>query len=317
MGLITSLTGRAGVGLLTTHNLKPFHDIETVTVESVVEKYSLPHIGHDIALMPTLRSLHNVMDAKRMSLCLFIGVCTSGVVTLTVNDRKRAATNDNVMVITDESVINGLRYSDDFDGMGVLISYSLLQDILCDVHNMSDLFLLTHNYPVFSLTQEETNELKVYFDAIARRVQKENHPHRLEVARLMLLTLIYDLSPAIDRTIKALAMDERQSRAERLFVEFIQRVRSNFREHRQVYWYAEQMGITPKYLSEVISSTSRRSPNQWIDKFVTSEIRNQLKHTNKSIREIAKEMNFSSQSFFGKYFKDNVGVSPSEYRHDS
>ncbi len=75
------------------------------------------------------------------------------------------------------------------------------------------------------------------------------------------------------------------------------------------------MGITPKYLSEVISTVSRRTPNEWIDKFVTTEIRNQLRHTNKKMSEIASDMNFPSQSFFGKYFKENVGVTPSDYRN--
>ena len=140
-------------------------DIEAVTIEGIAQKYGLPHIGDDIVLMPTLHSLQKIIDAKRMSLCLFIGVCTSGVVTLTVNDHKRAATSDNVMIITDESVIDKLLFSDDFDGMGVFISYKFLQDILCDVHNMSDLFLLTHNYPVFDLLHDETCELLNYFQS--------------------------------------------------------------------------------------------------------------------------------------------------------
>ena len=96
-------------------------DIETITIEGIAQKYGLPNIGNDIVLMPTLHSLQKIIEAKRMSLCLFIGVCTSGVVTLTVNDRKRAATADNVMIITDESVIDNLLFSDDFDGMGVFV----------------------------------------------------------------------------------------------------------------------------------------------------------------------------------------------------
>jgi AraC-like DNA-binding protein len=33
-----------------------------------------------------------------------------------------------------------------------------------------------------------------------------------------------------------------------------------------------------------------------------------------SIQEISTKLNFSSQSFFGKYFKQRVGVSPSRYK---
>ena len=61
---------------------------------------------------------------------------------------------------------------------------------------------------------------------------------------------------------------------------------------------------------------SHRSPNEWIDKYVTLELRVLLQNTSKSIKEIAKELNFPNQSFLGKYFKEHVGISPSRYRKD-
>ncbi len=74
------------------------------------------------------------------------------------------------------------------------------------------------------------------------------------------------------------------------------------------------MCITPKYLSETVKQISKRTPNEWIDKYVTLEVRVQLKNTAKSIKEIAEDMHFPNQSFLGKYFKEHSGMSPSEYR---
>ena len=79
-------------------------------------------------------------------------------------------------------------------------------------------------------------------------------------------------------------------------------------------WYAKQLNITPKYLSEAVKAISHRTPNEWIDYYTIHELRIMLKSTAKSIKEIAVELNFPNQSFMGKYFKDHVGVSPSEYR---
>ena len=59
---------------------------------------------------------------------------------------------------------------------------------------------------------------------------------------------------------------------------------------------------------------SKRTPNEWIDSYVTLEMRTMLKNSSKSIKEIAKELNFPNQSFMGKYFKEHVGMSPSEFR---
>ena len=63
-----------------------------------------------------------------------------------------------------------------------------------------------------------------------------------------------------------------------------------------------------------MKQVSRRTPNEWIDHYVTSEIRVMLKSTTMSIKEIAQTMHFPNQSFLGKYFKEHVGMSPSKYR---
>lgn len=64
----------------------------------------------------------------------------------------------------------------------------------------------------------------------------------------------------------------------------------------------------------MVKVASRRTPNDWIDDYVTLELRVLLRNTNKNIKEITEEMNFPNQSFLGKYFKEHVGISPSAYR---
>ena len=108
--------------------------------------------------------------------------------------------------------------------------------------------------------------------------------------------------------------NRKQTRAEAIFANFIHLLEQNFRTQRRVSWYAEQLCITPKYLSEIVKKISLRTPNDWIDSYVILEARVLLKNTTKSIKEITDELNFPNQSFLGKYFKEHVGVSPSEYR---
>lgn len=294
-------------------NLKK--NFKPITIEGTLQNGNFLHEGNDVLLIESVNSFNIFADARRMSLCLFVGVCTSGIITMNVNEKRRSATHNQVLLITDESVISDIRYSDDFDGFGFLISYQFLQDVLKDVRNMSDLFLLTHNHPVFNLVEKEVVSARNYFRTIKDHIKESSSRYRLEIIRLTILTMIYDMAGAFDRAIDQPGKNEKQSRSEQIFVEFVQRVENNYREHRQVQWYAGEMGLTPKYLCEVISSVSRRSPNEWIDKFVTSEMRNLLRHTNMKMNEIAKVMNFPTQSFFGKYFKENVGVSPSDYRN--
>ena len=71
---------------------------------------------------------------------------------------------------------------------------------------------------------------------------------------------------------------------------------------------------TPKHLSEVIKRVSQKSANSLIDGYVCLEARALLKSTDMTIQQISDELNFPSQSYFGKYFKRLTGISPKEYR---
>ena len=64
----------------------------------------------------------------------------------------------------------------------------------------------------------------------------------------------------------------------------------------------------------LLKQISHHTPNEWIDNYVSLEIRVLLKNSTKSIKEIAQELHFPNQSFLGKYFKEQVGISPSAYR---
>jgi YesN/AraC family two-component response regulator len=124
--------------------------------------------------------------------------------------------------------------------------------------------------------------------------------------------MFYDMSGVIYRVEQQ--GNKTQSRADAFFSEFIQLLEKNFRKERRVSWYASQLSITPKYLSEVVKNASKRTPTEWIDDYVILEMRVLLKNSTKNIKELAEELNFPNQSFMGKYFKERVGVSPSTFR---
>ena len=49
---------------------------------------------------------------------------------------------------------------------------------------------------------------------------------------------------------------------------------------------------------------------------VIMDAKAQLKSTEASVQSIAYSLNFTNMSFFGKYFKRHVGISPQEYRNN-
>ena len=79
-------------------------------------------------------------------------------------------------------------------------------------------------------------------------------------------------------------------------------------------FYARQLCITPKYLTTLIKRISGLSVSEWIDNYVIIEAKTLLKYSTMSIQEIAYYLNFPNQSFFGKYFKNHTGMTPTAYR---
>ncbi len=250
-------------------------------------------------------------EPRRMK-CILLALCRHGKVQYSVDTEERMVAANDVIIISEGQVIDNYMLSSDLSGIAILISQNFFSEIVKDIHGISSLFLFSRSHPVFGLRQKEISTLMTYFDLIWNKMNDDEHHFRKDVVRSLIATMIYDLSQVIYRIQQQ--RSERQSRAESIFTEFIRLVEQNFRHERRVSRYATLMCITPKYLSETVKLVSRRTPNEWIDNYVALEIRVMLKNTTKSIKEIAEEMNFPNQSFLGRFFKEHVGMSPSEYR---
>jgi YesN/AraC family two-component response regulator len=104
------------------------------------------------------------------------------------------------------------------------------------------------------------------------------------------------------------------SRKENLVMSFTSLVQQQYRKQRNVQQYAEQLHITPKYLTETVKEISGKTAGEIIDYLVILEAKRLLSDSTLSVLQVAEELNFSDQSFFGKFFKRHVGYSPKEYR---
>ena len=96
--------------------------------------------------------------------------------------------------------------------------------------------------------------------------------------------------------------------------EFIRLVTEHHMTEHYLAFYAEKLGITPKYLSKLVRDVTGRSAPDWIDSFLVLEAKNMLKYSDLAIKEIVFKLNFPDQSSFYKFFKLHTGMIPSEYR---
>jgi AraC-like DNA-binding protein len=104
------------------------------------------------------------------------------------------------------------------------------------------------------------------------------------------------------------------SSQESLYVKFNDLVQNQFKEERMIKNYASQLNVTAQYLSEVVKDHSGQQASKIVKDLVISEARFLLGNPELNISQIADILNFRDVSIFGKYFKNETGQSPKQYR---
>jgi AraC-like DNA-binding protein len=99
-----------------------------------------------------------------------------------------------------------------------------------------------------------------------------------------------------------------------LYERFMQLVQEHCMKEREVQFYASRLHITAKYLNYICKQNTGITASEWIQRYARERIILLLQNKNLNISEIADEMNFSSRSFFTRYVRKLLGVSPKEYR---
>ena len=129
----------------------------------------------------------------------------------------------------------------------------------------------------------------------------------------MVYTLFYDLFALINTETQEIN-GRSKSRKDVIFEKYMREVLKHYKTERSVAFYADKLCLTAKHLSSVVKEMSGKTASEWIERFVILEARALLKSSDMSIQQIAEQLNFANQSFFGKYFKHHMGISPKEYR---
>ncbi len=269
------------------------------------------YIDNDLILFEDITQVPLPTSPSRMK-SLFLALCTSGHAQYTVDTKMHEVSAGDVIIISEEQVVADYMLSQDCKGIALIMSYDFFQNIVSGIHELSALFLFARTHPVFHLDDNQTKALENDIEHIKEKIVDTGHRFRRELVMTMLKALVIDMSNIIYRFQQV--GEAGQTRAEVIFRDFIQTVEKNYRTERRVGWYAQQLCITSKYLSETVRTVSRRTPSDWIDSYVTRELRVMLRNSTMSIKQIADELNFANQSFLGKYFKEHVGMSPSKFR---
>lgn len=103
-------------------------------------------------------------------------------------------------------------------------------------------------------------------------------------------------------------------RTRELFSDFMEALERDYRQYRDVAYYAHRLSVTPKYLNIIVQRVTGHTAKAIIDQYVVMQLKLSLRSTNFSVKQLAWDYQFSDTSFFCRYFKQHTGLTPQQYR---
>lgn len=198
--------------------------------------------------------------------------------------------------------------SDDFECMTIAISDNFFNNLGL-AYDFKTLLRMQDN-PILDMTDKQFAAAMTYYGMVSGVLDSSN-PYKREIIKHITCAFFYGLGYYF----YGKSENRNMSNDEALMHEFTKTVQQNFRRERHVAFYADALHLSAGYLSSVVKKVSGRTATQWIEGYTILEAKALLKSGGLTVQQVSMELNFPSQSFFGKYFKRHTGMSPKEYKN--
>ena len=240
--------------------------------------------------------------------------CIKGRIQGDINGKTCLAQAGDVVICLPNSYLSNYMMTPDFDSKIIGFSYNAIQHNIPITRDALDLMSFVAKNPVIHLDLERQALISKYYTIIYHKIK---HPHgyfHKEIMHSLFQCAVFELCAIIAPHVQYSEGGGNMKQADLLFRKFIELLTQNDGKTCSVKKYAETLCITPKYLSFISKTVSGRTALEWIHEYTVKAIERYLKHSNLSIKEIADRLEFPNLSFFGKFTKNHLGVSPTEYR---
>lgn len=268
-----------------------------------------------IAVFSDLTDLISARAIYRLTTTL-LAVCVEGAVSAHIDLDVRRMSAGTIMVLRPGHRVADITKSEDFCGFFILLDEMQYANMVPMYKGyMASCFIYFRDDSIVGVDRAEMDNLRMLHTMLERKMSRLELPYVRMMFQSLCEALFYE---TVSIYIGAMQRGGGQvsSRRSDLLNRFAELVGEHYARERSVGWYADQLHLSAKHLSASIKETSGFTAGQWIDRKVVREAQILLSHTGKTIGEIADELHFANQSFFGKYFKNLTGKTPREYRRD-
>jgi len=255
---------------------------------------------------------HILANKSLYSLCLI----KKGETSFIINDERVQVGQHHLLLTHPSSKVNGASVTKSWDCEVYLIFFSI--DFTFKLELQKDFFdftkksLALNSNHIFSLsTPDAANLSNLFKQFIHYDKQGGDYIFKPQIIKSLTEVLFCEIARLASQNIKNIPVVP--SRKREILANFYLLLKQSFRREHMVQFYASELGITPKHLSVITKELTGKPAIELIQNVLVEEAKCLLRQ-GLSIGEIAKQLHFSDQSFFGKFFKRNVGISPKEFR---
>lgn len=206
-------------------------------------------------------------------------------------------------------VIESLEASDGFKGFGMATTEAFTDSLNLPVSFQERLSYKSNHF--YALNQEGLNAFTNCYGMVESIMNQDGHPYKEEIIRHLFSAYYYGLGYYVHNVDQQKSVMTGQ---QEVCEKFISLASEHFKKHRDISFYADKLCMTNKYLSALLKQETGMTALEWIERFVVLYAKGCLSSTTMTIQEISDELDFPSQSVFGKYFKRVEGLSPKAYR---
>lgn len=240
-----------------------------------------------------------------------LGVCIKGNGTIKMNHREYEIKPGTILSVFPDKISTMVKVSDDFLLELMFFSGDYISSFSLPVDK--DVILSMNENPCIEVDDETMHNILELHSVIIKQ-HNEKLKYKDKIIKSLLLALMLKVASYYTPE-SGIIVHKESTREEELTKKFFDLLINNFRTEKNLSFYADKLCLTPNYLSSVIKKSTGSSIQEWIKNVIIMEAKNKLKTTDMTVLQISEELNFANPSFFGRFFKQYVGVTPFKYRN--
>ena len=239
-------------------------------------------------------------------------VCNEGDAMFLFNSKPVTIQKNDAAVINHPELVTHINASEDLKIRFIAAPFKFLYNLLPANHYGIVGHISLFENPVIPLNEEDARRFNNDLEQLRLRSADTNHLFYDELIGSLALTMIYDLFDFHAKLHGETSPTERTTNVVKRLLALLENGRA--KRYREVSYYANELNVSPKYLSETVKRLTGNSVMNLIDKYAVPVLIDFLKNSELTFTQISEEMNFSSLSYFSRYTQKHLGMSASEYR---